>query len=356
MKTLFRNKKLMTGVITVMVGITILLAGIAFAWFFGANGNFDEKFDAGDMGAEADFDLAGKVLSRPVLPGDTERGIGEITVPNDVVMHNENPMLVRVAVGASEIIAKNGDSLPTDALTFAMDENGEPGEAWPLGFWMDVGTGAVPDYLNAKTYLWLKGGDGNVYVEMYGDDTLHYAFDIEAVGNKMDNRYLGAKITLGNGIYWIQSRNIEKALAETQVDAVHALVDCPDCAGLGYIPTQAQCVKCLGVGCVDCVAGFVTVNVNCVTCGQTGQVAGNVLPSTYFPGLAKFLADNPGAEMLDYFTFFGAFIDVRYPANNQPIGVSGPILFGSRIDLQKLYEAIPADCLTKAYLARVLAD
>jgi hypothetical protein len=317
MKTLFRNKKLMTGVITVMVGITILLAGIAFAWFFGASGNFDEEFEAGDMGAVAKFDLKDKVLNRPILPGDKELGVGELSVPAGVKMHLENPMIVMLDVSASKVIAKDGTALPTDVINFIIDEDGVDGEAWPLGMWIDVGDPV--DLSTAKIYTWMKGNgdkdiyDNKIYVEMMGGDTLHYGFEIEADG-MMDNRYLGAKITLGNGVRWIQSRHAEDALLETRVDTVHAI--------------------------------------------------DRAVPSTYFPKWAEYVVvhhDDPDFNPMDFFTFFPSYIDVRRPQNNW-IGdpsvkpnppINGPVMF-SGIDINALYEIVPEGSLTKAYLAQFI--
>jgi len=95
MKKLFKNKKLMAGVITVMVGITILLAGIAYAWFFGSG--IDETNQAGetdDMDVSCSLDADTEVFYRAIVPGDEMDGIGWIQPEGLKVWNGSTGMLV----------------------------------------------------------------------------------------------------------------------------------------------------------------------------------------------------------------------------------------------------------------------
>ena len=317
MKTLFRNKKLMTGVITVMVGVTILLAGIAFAWFFGVGGDPGEDFLAGDMDVVVDLNLDDDIFWRPILPGDTDEGVGVIYAPDNnplpgTDMHFDNPFTAMFSVDAAKIVKRDGTLGDPTVLTFVVDEKGRDGVAWPLGEWVDFSNA---DYTKWSMYNWMKGKDGNYYVEMYGNDKLHFAYEVIADGYKMDNSYRGAKISMASHYSWVQNRNIEAALKETR----------PDASG-----------------------------------PNVGRKA-----SDGFVSLAAWIT--AGNSYLSYFDFFyvngdhayPVYVDIQYPVNNiiypgvHPGPTPGPFNVDDdfRANLEKFYNSLPEGSRGKAFLA-----
>ena len=229
MKKLFKNKKLMAGVITVMVGITILLAGIAYAWFFGSG--IDETNATGetdDMDVVCSLDADTEVFYRAIVPGDEMDGIGWIQPEGLKVWNGSTGMLVKLNFDEIQLTDAAGDPVPlladssdptTAVITLGLKEDGyyddyiDMQTAFPMGCW--YGTDANGDWV---MYQWCKGDDGDYYVEIFGNDTLHFGYTVEASGRYMTNKYRNVDIDLNFSWNWIQLGNVEKALKDLDED------------------------------------------------------------------------------------------------------------------------------------------
>jgi len=165
MKAIFRNKRL-TGAIAIMVGVTILLAGFAFAWFTSggvANAGTVTLARVSVTGWVEDLDLdPGVVLTPGQSSGEFEDLLGWIQSDSTI------PVLVRLNLNYQW--TNQYGVVVTEPLGIAIREDGAAGRAWPLGAWYDLNTEAV--------YLWFFDDEDNIYVWMWGNDRLHFVWDL----------------------------------------------------------------------------------------------------------------------------------------------------------------------------------
>jgi len=218
MKALFKNKKLMTGVIAVMVGVTILLAGLTMAWFTSSGtGPTTNSVSAGVLRVSADLGLLEQNMV-PIYPGDLIPGVGRLNAE----VSGRVGALSRLDLSAVVTLADGSWSGETDIITIAFnpdgydDPYGDTGlKAYPLGCWFNSVTETMA--------LWQKGLDGRIYVVVWGntDDggahgsPLHFAYDVFFDGAKnfahpVDNNLLQG-CTVEASVAWLSTQNLPLA-------------------------------------------------------------------------------------------------------------------------------------------------
>lgn len=222
---LLSNRKWVIGIIIPIFGVVILLAGITLAWLTNKNSDPGTAFSAGYMDLVVDIAMESEILWRPLHPSDVGEGLGVFYIPDSNLSAGEemnflNPFIATFNVNDAKIQKRNGQVLTgadaAQAVKFIVDEDGRDGVAWPLGEWIDF---SDPDYEKWSMYNWMKGKDGNYYVELYGDDELHFAYEIITNGYVMDNSYRGADFTLESSFSLVQNKNITAALKKVLAGA-----------------------------------------------------------------------------------------------------------------------------------------
>ena len=176
MKTLLKNKKLLSGLVATMLGVAILVMSISLAWF-----TSEDKADAGPISLGS---FGVKTLLEPI-----EDLGGKWGFPGSDVYYNQVGKVWKLGsidgfVKVQLTIA--GETDYVGPIYAQIKEDGVPGRAYPLGIWIED-----PDYVEQNgapkpgdklvAYMWYIGQDGEYYVEIIGepgDDELHFGYDI----------------------------------------------------------------------------------------------------------------------------------------------------------------------------------
>ena len=179
---LFKNKKVMSGIIASMVGVAILMTGMTFAWFT-SSGSVSNDFTMGTL------EVQGGLVNAefPVMyPGEVKvNNIGWIQNTGNLAAFAELDLIV-------EVILANGTVLTNpDVVTVEIQKEGNVllgsgQKVHPLGFWYrEDGT----DF-----YIWGKGPNDKLFVTMEGNDRLHFAYTVKTDGPGMGNEFMGATV------------------------------------------------------------------------------------------------------------------------------------------------------------------
>jgi len=185
-RVLFGNKKMMTGVIAIMVGITILLAGLALAWFT-SGGTDTGTINFGTIGVFATLDIPNNDLGAfqgyPVKDGFMNQiGWVESTGTLDALVEFN----LSVIVDGWYVADPAGDVL---GLEFVVE--GVPGKAYPFGYWADFSSSNIADW---GVYLWQMGTNGKTYLWTAGNDILHFGYNVLIDGANMGDNFQGTKV------------------------------------------------------------------------------------------------------------------------------------------------------------------
>ena len=180
MKKLLSNKKVMSGVVASLVGVSVLLTGLTLAWFTDGGradigtatlGKFGVKLTA----AEVPLDI----FNQPGVEFRNE--LATIQNTEDIFA------IAKISLDATVDgdVSSNLVSLwQKDGAVEVYEGVLEKRNALPLGMWMSASGGF---------YNWGYDADGNVYVELGGKDVLDFAYTLKALGT-MDNTYQGKEV------------------------------------------------------------------------------------------------------------------------------------------------------------------
>jgi len=173
MKKLLKNKRLISGLVALMLGAAILVMSLSLAWFY--DSDTDESSGVITIGSlKIKAALVDDVLQdrRNTYPKTTEY-YGKVA---KIWKEGSIDAMVQVKL---EALGCNPQSMDLPVIFDVLDKGykspGSKGYAktWPLGVWY------FPD--NSYACIWYEGGDGNLYVEIQGgDDTHNFPPDILA--------------------------------------------------------------------------------------------------------------------------------------------------------------------------------
>lgn len=208
MKKLLSNKKFLMGAIGVMVGISILMAGLSYAWFT-SSGSSDSKTVVTLGNLEIKTDL--------IDGGNTINLFDEWYQGNVGTYNGLNYLRAQTAW-----VKNTGDLNAFMKLTFDVTVNGAPASLVPDDFKVvllrnDGFSAVFPEQnhecqLNGEWYF-KKIGEGNYEYYAYIDAGDDYQFEYAIVfdmGN-IDNDYNGATIEVG--VKAAATNNIDEAIA-----------------------------------------------------------------------------------------------------------------------------------------------
>jgi len=197
-----KNKKMMTGLITSLVGLTILLTGLTLAWFTSSGSVFNKTIKAGSFEVIATLSPTEFGLT---YPGDDLRdNIGTVRKTGNLPALAKLEFVIEAVIKSDD----NGKPLPQsewytvknpDDIYVVVQEDGAKKTHYIPGYGTVVevlahklGDWVRPDF--SRWYHWGKGPDGNYYVVIDGDDTLRFAYTLESDGAKIGNKYQNAAI------------------------------------------------------------------------------------------------------------------------------------------------------------------
>ena len=200
--SMFKNKRMMSGLIAALVGLTILLTGLSLAWFTSSGSVFNNTIKAGGFEVIATLDPTEFGITYPghKIPDN----LGRIRRAGNL------PTLARLSFNVEVVIKsdKDGKALPEnewytvknpDDVYVVVQEDGASRKVNIPGFGVvtevlahKMGDWVRPDF--SRWYHWGKGPDGNYYVVLDGDDNLRFAYTVETDGPKMGNVYKNAAV------------------------------------------------------------------------------------------------------------------------------------------------------------------
>jgi len=224
MKAIFRNKRLTTGAIAIMVGVTILLAGIAFAWFTSSGSSTPGTVTMGTLIVEADFLSEDFVSTIPLYPGMTYPWLEDLRVS----VQSKGTLAALAQLDLNAVVTLAGAQEPkasTEAVIAELLVDGNDDDLLPLGLWLDAND---PDPTKWATYIWMYDEkDPNViYVSLDGNRELEFGFSVVTVGEKMGNEYQGAKIDVNlayEGVQMLPDAAITAAFPQLGANPLAAL-------------------------------------------------------------------------------------------------------------------------------------
>ena len=188
MKALFKNKKLMTGIIATMIGVTILLAGLTLAWFTSSGSTSTNNVTMGSLDVTAKVHNYNTIVAQP-----------GIDIPDQLASVQNLGTLPALAKLTFDVQINNGSGwgpaapglvevdFQVEGSKWAVDEDGKPVTVHEMGFWT---------HANGESFYSWGTYDGDLYVAMQGNDRLHFAYTVTPKGGPtgMGNDYQGAEI------------------------------------------------------------------------------------------------------------------------------------------------------------------
>jgi len=200
MKTLLKNKRLISGLVALMLGVAILVMSLSLAWFTSEDEDTSGTITIGSL----------KVYTELIdlYPDDSN--------PNDAYPESEHykwqlaklwkkgSIDAFVQINLEAVLpAQAGPDVEVPPVELVIREDGIPNgaprndpdvmagthghgaRAYPLGLWMDLD--------GECSYAWFIGADGKYYVEMcgagknYANDELHIGYSILFPEDKLTN-------------------------------------------------------------------------------------------------------------------------------------------------------------------------
>jgi len=189
MKTLLKNKKLISGLLALMLGVAILVMSLSLAWFVSEDDDVSGTITIGSLGIVVTL-VDQLDASDPIdIYPETEYYFNQLAK-----VQKKGSIDAFVQINFQAIEAANGGIVPP--VDFTVLEAGippiagipAPARAYPLGLWSDS------NYIT--DYAWYAGADGRYYVEMmgspggaafYANDELHFGYNIEFREPKISN-------------------------------------------------------------------------------------------------------------------------------------------------------------------------
>ena len=229
MKKLMKNKRMISGLVATTLGVAILLMSLSLAWFTTSGGGKVNEIVLGKLDIEGELDFE---------PEEVYLYPGTPTYFNQVAyIQNTGTLNALCQLDIKTTIDKVGLPLTnpliyTKIVEDATYDNYDPSikKTHELGTWGMYD----PDEGVFTSYNWLKGADGKYYIEMFGNDELHFAYDF-ILDKDLGNDYQAAPIKVQ--LTW-------EAIQADPVDAVPALIpgleikDLEPFPGAGYqVPT-----------------------------------------------------------------------------------------------------------------------
>ena len=207
----FKNKKMMTGIIASLVGVSILMTGLTLAWFTSTGNVSSNDINLGTLKVVGELLTTNEVN---MLPGvSIDNNIGWI---QNLGMDALAQLKFDIEVTKKSTLDADGNAVPIDnpddyikvvnppEVWLEIQEDGYatpaigpfPAEviAHPLGVWMrDASADGTMEF-----YTWAKVGapDNRLFVAMGGNDKLHFAYSIKNNGAAMNNSWQGATVNV----------------------------------------------------------------------------------------------------------------------------------------------------------------
>ncbi|MCL2151890.1 MAG: hypothetical protein FWH57_02855 [Oscillospiraceae bacterium] len=187
MKKLMKNKRTITGLVAMTLGVAILLMGLSLAWFTSSGGGTVNTIELGTLIVDGDLEIedAGLVFNYPGTEVYYEgvawiKNVGSLNalcqLDIKTTIYDADAQGV-VTWGPVEDATKARVEIIEDETTFINDPFGA---ATVLKKTHELGTWGIYYPLSGDfdSYNWLVGADGKYYVQMFGNDDLHFAYNL----------------------------------------------------------------------------------------------------------------------------------------------------------------------------------
>ena len=200
MKTLLKNKKMISGLVATTLGVAILVMSLSVAWF-SSGGSSTTSITLGQLSVDGQLYSLGDDVDQN-YPGTNwyegragwlQKGgnLSAFTQLDLTVFVRQNP-----GYGTWEGYANDWLTVIEDGITDMVH---------PLGTWIGIG--------DAVRYIWFTGHDGKYYVEMDGNDRLHFAYDLE-IPTWLKNDFQAAAVSVNFNWDAVQARPDPEAIVD----------------------------------------------------------------------------------------------------------------------------------------------
>ena len=217
MKNILRNRKKMTGLIALLVGVTIFFTGLTLAWLTSSDSKISDIVNAGglDIVVELEPLQAGIVDPDFFLTPGLNYGDNIGTIRRVGNMKDTIRTVAQLKFDVEVLIKRDaaGKLLPQSEWYTRVNPAGVKAVVQEKGAFIDYGAGGIaylahplghwyrpaPDN-TFRWYHWGKGSDGNTYVILNGDEALRFAYAIETdgavIGNEFKNASMSVKVNV----------------------------------------------------------------------------------------------------------------------------------------------------------------
>lgn len=214
---ILKNKRMLTGLIASLIGLSVLMTGLSLAWFTNSGAQPNSGVDLSTLGVTVGLQKESFGIMYP----------GQNYIDNIASIRNYGNIqtLVQLDLIADVLIRSDADGnplpesqyytirAPKELFTIVEQEKGasrligfDGGKpvyetlAHPLGDWFK------PDFSS-----WYHWGvlDGKLYVAMDGNDELRFAYTIDTNGKEMGNLYQNAVVSVK--VEWLATQYIPDA-------------------------------------------------------------------------------------------------------------------------------------------------
>ena len=231
MKTLLKNKRLISGLVATTLGVAILVMSLSFAWFTSdgsaantitlgslkVTGGFYSLNEQGDQnypGTQYYHDQAAWLKKDGNLQGFVQLDMYGI-LTQDPALGNGS--------GKVDWVSIKEEGVPAFTNSAGVDI---PAKAHELGVWYNLA--------NDDCYTWFIGADGKYYVEIDGNDRIHVGYDVD-IPTDLGNAWQGAALEIKFDWLAVQARPQEAAV-EVFGSAVPKMVMGFIDEGMGPVP------------------------------------------------------------------------------------------------------------------------
>jgi len=238
MKKLFKNKRLISGLVALMLGVAILVMSLSFAWFF--DEDEDESPGIITIGSL-------KIHAKLVDPDNPDNGLvpdPQQSYPETTRYHDQIgkvwstgsiDAMVQVNFEIDYPAGYSAMNYDLPPVKFTFKDGGVPAptaadeaKAWPLCVWI----GVDDDGETLATYAWYEGADGKYYVSMlgagtpdYANDVLHFGYDIDFPEPDFDNGLWNKQGDPFSFIVRLTAKGVQLLPLQAQVDYFNSIRD-----------------------------------------------------------------------------------------------------------------------------------